>query len=67
MPQICDVANKFKTLKALVVFFQHFTGNIFAKDTLALVCVTIQCIVLIPSDSYFVYIASLWSDNIGIF
>ena len=34
MLQICDVANKFKTLKALVVFFQYFKGNIFAKDTL---------------------------------
>ena len=34
MLQICDVANKLKTLKMVVVFFQDFTGNIFAKDTL---------------------------------
>ena len=40
MLQICDIANKFKTLKSVGVFFQYFKGNIFAKDlkSLALVC-----------------------------
>ena len=34
MLQICDVANKFKTLKCVGSVFQYFKGNIFAKDTL---------------------------------